>query len=157
VAVYADLGSPDIQEGKAVAPLRIQAIYLTGDGRASSVGKDLKVEFRFEPEHGQCAEVLKARCSEAYAAPASGGLELRLPVEMTLLFKEKKELRFIAGLSLDMDKTLSMAGKPSITVVSAEGTDVWSLAKKYLSTPALINAANPEMTEGGNLLIPRAR
>ncbi len=28
VAVYSDLGSPDIQEGKAVAPLRIQAIYL---------------------------------------------------------------------------------------------------------------------------------
>jgi hypothetical protein len=101
--------------------------------------------------------VLRTRCSEAYAAPASGGLELRLPVEMTLLLMEKSELQFVAGLTLDAEKPLSTAGMPSITVVSAEGSDIWSLAKKYLSTPALINAANPEMKEGGNLLIPRAR
>jgi hypothetical protein len=98
-----------------------------------------------------------ARCTEIYASPATGGLEIRLSVEMAVLVTTKISLQAVKGLSLDMEAPLSSAGRPSVTVVPSDGNDVWNIAKRYRTTPALISAANPEMPAKGMLLIPRTR
>lgn len=157
VSVSVFPGQPEAEGGRVSVPLAVQAIYRTESGGTASVGRRLAVECGAELEPGCAARVMGVRSAEVYAAPAAGGLEIRLPVEITVLVTKKVSLQEVKGLSLDMEAPLSSAGRPSVTVVPFDGADIWSIAKKYRTTPALILAANPEMPEKGMLLIPRSR
>jgi hypothetical protein len=157
ISVSVFLGQPEAAGGRVSVPLSVQAIYRTESGGTASVGRRLAVESGMEMEPGSAARVMGVRSTEVYAAPAAGGLEIRLPVEITALVTKKVSLQEVKGLNLDMENPLSSAGRPSVTVVPYDGNDIWNIAKKYRTTPALISAANPDMPEKGMLLIPRTR
>jgi hypothetical protein len=158
VTVYATAGQPALESNAVSVPLTVQALYTTDSGEVCSITRKMSVQSAVELEQGASARVTSLRCSEAYASPTAGGLELRLPVEITALVTGRRDLVAVLGLSLDMEKPLTASGRPSVTVVPMEGNDIWSLAKKYLSTPSLIAEANPDSTEPGSVwIIPRVR
>ena len=158
LAVYVQPGMAAVEGGRVSAPLDVKVLFLTDTGEVSSVSRILKAESQAELEPGMELRVTSLRCAEPYASVASGGLELRLPMEIRMLLLEKVSLQSVAGLTLDEETPLAVAGRPSVTVAAADGHDIWTLAKTYLSTPELIESVNQGSLEAGEvLLIPRTR
>ena len=149
-------GRVQLEEGKAKLPLNVRILCRSERGGAVAVTRRLSAELSGKTEGRLLCAV--GRCGEPYAAAASGALELRVPVEAELCLEESRAIRVLDTLELDMESPLDFANRASVTVVQRRGVDLWSLAKKYGSTPELIAAANPKCDEDTLfLLIPRCR
>jgi len=157
VEASAQIGPASVTDGVATTRVTVCALYTTEDGGIASASKTLQISSRLETEDGTEARILAVRCGELYAMPASGGLEMRIPVEFVLSLSEPVVIPCVTAIELD-EEGFGVTERPSVVVVRAGGEDPWSLAKRYFSTPALIASANPETPEeNGVLLIPRAR
>lgn len=139
-------------------PVCVHAMYMTDRGAASCAVRRLNMELPFDMPDSAVCEMGEAVCHDPYLSAAAGGLELRLPLEVRVTICDMEKLNFVRSVELDTDTPAVGSGAPSLVVVRGGGNSVWTLAKKYCSTPALIEAANPGASfSGGLLLIPRAR
>ena len=158
VACYADVGTPVREDGCVRVPVCVHAMYMTDRGAASCAVRRLNMELPFDMPDSAVCEMGEAVCNDPYLSAAAGGVELRLPLEVRVTICDMEKLNFVRSVELDTDTPAVGSGAPSLVVVRGGGNSVWTLAKKYCSTPALIEAANPGASfSGGLLLIPRAR
>lgn len=148
-------GRAELRDGQAELSLNVCVLFLNAQGRLCSMNRRLPCTIPL-PAGESVTEAGPVRCSEPYAAPAPGGMELRLPVELELHSVEQRELTAVSLLELENETPLSLADLPSLTVVRRGERSLWELAKRYRSTTELISAANDDM-DARFLLIPRAR
>jgi hypothetical protein len=163
INIYPVAGVAMIEDKNVKCPVTVSIIYRSDSGNLCAVTRRFAVEAPMEQlEPGMEAQVLDVRCGEAYASAAAGGLELRLPVDFDILITRKVNIMPITEISVLEDSPIDNQNRPSVIVVCTDGKpDIWALAKKYNSTPELINAANPQKDAEGQsrrmLLIPKAR
>lgn len=159
--VYALPGSISVKGSSIQCPINVQMLYRSENGTVCRAGVRYTVESSQELEEGAELIIHDVRCGEAYAVPAAGGIELRIPVEMIGEVSQEQIITAVSGIAFDEEEEGERREKPSLYLLYADPTDtVWSLAKRYGSTPELIRAAN-EMEAGAEpdqalLLIPRA-
>ncbi|MCL2343876.1 MAG: DUF3794 domain-containing protein [Firmicutes bacterium] len=157
------LPSPvSVEDGNLRADVIVRALYRAEDGAVGAAGGRYTVKAQAPAEGGIKFTNCAVTCTETYAAPSSGGLELRVLLDFTASAVRDLRIDPVSAMNLDTEAQPSMQNRPSVTVLPArQQHSVWALAKKYGSTPDLIRAAN-EIGEADNiggklLLIPRAR
>ena len=112
-----------------------------------------------EPVRLVIALCVGAACAECTAVITQGGFDLRAVVDFELL--SAKRLEFMQLESVADTEAEEYESRPSVTVIrAAQGDTLWSLGKKYHSTPALITSLNGleegDALAGRVLLIPYA-
>ncbi len=155
------LGQPAADEGTIRCPLRAYALCRGDEGNFFELSGSFVLEAHVELEPGTQIQLLEASPVEAYAAPAGGGVELRIPVDFAFFVVAEETAEAVQAISWDEEAPISERELPSIVVRSVqEGVSLWVLAKEYHSTETLICQANG-LEEGavpsGILLIPKAR
>lgn len=151
-------GTPSMGDKGCSVPLMIHALYRTENGKIASLTRRMCAEMPLDVTTDSSTYLYPASCAEPYLAPTSGGLEVRLPVEMKAEIYDNEKISAVHSIDVDMETPAFPSDGPSMIIVRCGNNCLWSLAKRYGSTTELIEAANPGSTETGNLLlIPRAR
>lgn len=162
IYVYNTMGAVSVNGGNVKFSVYVQAIYRSESGAICRASKRISVESSVEIDEDMEVKVSCVKCAEVYAAVTSGGLEIKMPVDIDLFIVKSAPIISVVSIAADSDQPIDVSTKPSVTVINPDrSSDLWSLAKKYGSTPAMIASANDiEDTEGivGRLLIiPRER
>lgn len=141
---------------------RLSVLCLDEEDQPQTIHKELEVTCRLDcPEGAVCF----CRClcpGEVFAAPASGGLEVRFTLEFHCMALLERKIPAVTGGRLTEERAHGGEDRPSMVLrLAAPGEDLWDIAKAYGTTMEEIRQAN-ELEEGalpGNtmLLIPRAR
>ena len=127
---------------KLSSRLTAKLIYLSDDGGVYAALHTIEASVTCETESVELEA--QVRCSgEIYAMASAGVIELRIPAEFTVTEYEKLTLAAIDAISVEEEQAIDMLSYPSIIVhFAAPGETMWSMAKKYNSTPAMILEAN---------------
>jgi hypothetical protein len=162
IYVYQTTGAVTVSGGNVKIPVYVQAIYRSESGAISKAAKRLNVDSNVEIDDGMEVRVSGVKCSEIYAAVTSGGLEVKMPVDIDLFIVKSAPIVSVNSIDIDSDNPIAAGTKPSVTVINPDRAwDLWSLAKKYGSTPEMIASANDiadaEGVIGKLLIIPRER
>lgn len=160
VGVYTAFGQVAVEQGTVRCPVSVRAIYKDAGGVLLSSTKRVMAQCAFEVEERAYLEGVTVRCAEVYASPVSGGIDLRLPVDVTANICKKIKIDAVTEITADTEQPISTASTPSVTVLQSPSSDLWTLAKKYRSTPELILAANKITSieeADGLILIPGCR
>ncbi|SHH49951.1 LysM repeat-containing protein [Sporobacter termitidis DSM 10068] len=145
------------------APIFVSALYVSDDGRAMSCTRQYDVEANAEMNpNAKCSA--NASCGkDVYGVGVGNGIELRIPVDITVTESAQKQVKSLSGLSYDDTTPLDNTKAPSLVVYrAAKGDSLWKLAKKHSSTSRLILAANgiekeENVNAGQLLIIPKKR
>lgn len=161
VSVYALVSPAEVRDDAVCCSVCVRAVYRTESGQLCAVSRTYPVKTALELSPGLRGCVRAVRCTEAYATPAAGGLEVRVPVDMLLAVCEPGTLTPVTSVTLEEDEGAS-AVRASVIVRSVSSEDsLWSLAKSCGSTVELICRVNAlegeELPTGRVLLIPRGR
>ena len=152
--------TPDVRGKNVNCPVMIKLMYREDSGKICCTSKQYIVQatVELEPDSELC--VTAVRAPEVYATGAAGGIDIRVPLDIDVVITSKLGLAPITGIELSEEPVSARSDRPSVTVVVPGNMDTWELAKRYRSTPELIDAANA-LEEGGVpgkvLLIPRWR
>ena len=143
--------------GECFVPLTVSAVYRDSSGELLSASK--RGEYR-RPMTEDPSRI-EVRFGEPEARAFEGGIDLRIPVELSFVRCEDVELKRVESLELDEDTAIDKSDMPSVTLVRSGKASLWELAKAHMSTMELIldaSALEPgaEIPEGTVLLIPRA-
>lgn len=158
--VYALPGVATVEGGTVQCPLNVQLLYRNESGAVCRTSARYMVQSSQELEEEAGLTIRTVHCEEAYAAPAAGGIELRIPVELFGEVSLERTVTAVTEISVDEAQEEAQQEHPSLYLLYADASDtVWKLAKRYGSTPELIRAANgmeaEEEPEQALLLIPR--
>jgi LysM repeat protein len=145
------------------APLSVNAIYVSDDGRVLSSMRQYDVETTIETLQNIKYSANAACGKDVYGVAVGNGIELRIPVDITIIESSQKQIKSLSGLSYDETAPADNTKSPSLVVYRmAKGDTLWKLAKKHNSTSKLIlNANGLEKEEnvgaGQLLIIPKKR
>ncbi|WP_300270217.1 DUF3794 and LysM peptidoglycan-binding domain-containing protein [uncultured Flavonifractor sp.] len=153
------------REGERVSlavQVNVHLLCRTESGEMTAVTRTIPVSCPVElPEGARCS----CRCSctaPVYAAPASGGAEVRFPVRFAWLALTGSKAAAVSALSFDENSPIDHTGQPSIVLRMVSGGErLWDIAKAYCTTARDVMQANAleeeELPDGQLLLIPRKR
>ena len=152
------------EEGRVVltAQLGVHLLCRGEDGQLTALTRTLAVDCPVDlPEGARCA----CRCcctAPVFAAPASGGAEVRFPVRFAWLALTGGKAAAVSAVSFDENSPLDHSGQPSIVLRMVSGGErLWDIAKAYGTTARDVMRANAleeeELPDGQLLLIPRKR
>ena len=155
--VFVRPGEPECQEGTLSCPLSVTVLYRSADGELSSASARMTATAKAELADGESAAMVRVVSAEGFAAPSQGALDVRVAVDLELTAERCSSTGTISSIT-DAGGT-DTTGRPSVTIVrAAAGDTLWSLSKKYHSTPELISTVNSlgdgAPAEGTVLLIP---
>jgi len=149
------------QEVILAVETQVTVLYLSEDDALLSVSRKCSAESALTlPEEVQCQ--FSCVCPEAVTAtPASGGVEVRYPVEFQITVTGSQRVVLVKEL-VPLEKTADQGNQPSIVLrVVDDGERIWDVAKLYGTTVEEIMRANGLENETPNrgdlLLIPRKR
>lgn len=159
--VYATPGTVTVSDRKIMCPVHVQILYRSESGEICRGAARYTLESMQESEETAEIVIHAVRCGEVYAAAAAGGIELRIPVEIFGELTKEHLITAVSGVAYDEAEAEEKKERPSLYLLYADPLDtVWSLAKRYGSTPELIrevNAMEAEEEPGQRmLLIPRS-
>ena len=149
------------EDAALVLPVTVRVFYRTAEGRLRAVLRSFPVRFAFPLEENQRLRPLAAMGQELYAAPAAGGIEIRLPLEIQAQLWETETVRYVTGISYDETQIQDLSDRPTLVLLRAGSEDdLWTLAKENASTVRAIVEANALDTLTApwkrQLLIPKA-
>lgn len=150
-------GPASLEDGAVDLPVIVHILYRTDQGTLAGASGCLEASLRLQRPGGGDVILSAPVLGEPYVTAAGDNLDIRMPVEMSGLPLISRELDCISALDLDTETPWGSADTPSLTVIRWGEESLWDLAKRYGSTMALVEAANPDMALGELLLIPRAR
>lgn len=160
VGAMAEPGCIAVKEEELSLPVSVQLFYKCAAGQLHCLRRSYSVKFRADLTTEEQVWSVSASLQELYAVLGSGGIELRMPVEITALVFSEKKLRMITGVSWDEEHPTDLSRMPSLvlcTVCSED--DLWLLAKENCSSIEAIIRANSLETRSGEwkrlLLIPK--
>lgn len=121
--------------------ITVRCLYVGPSGELLSAVHSDALQIDAELPEDVCRVLVK--CGEIYAAPAAGGIDVRLPVETQVISCPSVCAEWVTGIELD--ETAPPPVRPSMYVIPAPAErELWPLAKKYGSTVELIEKNNPE-------------
>ncbi|MBE6913337.1 MAG: DUF3794 domain-containing protein [Ruminococcaceae bacterium] len=152
-----DVSSCD--DGAAVR-LWAKVFCRSGDGGMFTVEKLCSAQLRAELRDAETLVGNTACVREAYAAPAAGGVELRLPVEVRGFAAQFEERMCVSGISYDENACRDLSALPTLTLMRfGSDADLWTIARENCSTVEAIREANALDSAGESweklLLIPK--
>ncbi|NCE64597.1 DUF3794 domain-containing protein [Pseudoflavonifractor sp. 524-17] len=142
--------------------VHVTVLYRSDAGEIDSASRRFQVPCTLELPAG-CTCICRCRCPEAvFATPASGGVEIRLPVEFCYLAVRREETSGVCNVRIDTECPRNHDSQPSIVLrMVSRGERLWDIAKCYGTTAADIRRANAleedGQPDGQLLLIPRKR
>ena len=157
IGVYAKTGAVSIDESELSCPVTVSIIYCDESGEMLSLYRKISLSISHEIAAELTVESIASRCIEPYAAPAAGGIDLRLPVDITISVQKNVSFEAVVKITRNTDEEKDSTGLPSVVALQGTKEDLWSLAKRYRSTPELILAANniADLSEAeGVILVP---
>ena len=158
----APVGTLTDGEYKLTTPVEVEALYIANDGAVRTADARFSVDTTLTDVGSENGLRSTAKCSgDVYGVPADGGIEVRVPIEISVQETTKFECTHISDISIDTEVPLDLALLPSLVIVRvSSGDSLWTLAKRHHSTCELIAGAN-ELEEGavlpGVLVIPKKR
>lgn len=152
------------EEGRTVltAPVTVCALCQDENDAFLTVSSSFPAVCRLEQPSGCLITAACELAGEAYATPAAGGLEARLPVRFRYTVTSAKQIAVVADISLDEEKPCCTDGMPSLVLRPVlDGEKLWDVAKSCRTTVEELVKAN-ELAEGEPvcgrmLLIPMRR
>jgi len=166
IAVSAETGTAETEDGTLKAPIYVKCIYLGGDGRVLSISSRFMAESPWAGAAGDNSSthaISASVGSEVYGAAAGGGIELRIPVDFTVSETVIIRVSHLDEISYDEESAIDTSKMPSLMISKAfRGDTLWKLAKKHHSTAELILSANDlaseeDIIEGQMLIVPKKR
>ena len=156
LCAYARTGMPSAAGDSVRLPADFHVYYRTERGTLSAIRK--REDLILKATGLQSSEVVpdRAELEEIYAVVTGEGIELRAGAEVTCSVPEKSEVCLLTALTVEEEMS-EADERPSLTVIRSAGEELWDVAKRYGSTISLIRQANPELSIGDLMLIPRAR
>ena len=148
------------RDGGAEVRLWAKVVCRNGDGEVFVVEKLCSAELRAELRDGEVFVGNAACVREAYAAPAAGGIELRLPIEVCGFAAQFEDRMCITGISYDECACRDISALPTLTLMRFDSNaDLWTIARENCSTVEAIREANALDSAGESweklLLIPK--
>ena len=161
ISISASVPQAIPQENAVACKVCVRGIYRDEEGNISSVCRSYAVDSPLQSLPNMEVRVLSAACPEALASPVSGGVEIRVPVDIRVALTETRELRTVLAIRL-ADEMRIRDSRPSLVIRrAAQGETLWSLAKRGGSTMECIRRVNAledeSITPGRVLLIPKGR
>lgn len=160
VGSLAEPGSIAVNGAQLSMPVNIQIYYSCSAGQLHCIRRSFLIKFQADLAPGEQILSASASLQELYAVMGAGGLELRMPVELTALVFSEKTLRMVSAISWDEDHPQDLSKAPSLvlcTVCSED--DLWLIAKENCSSVEAIVQANSLETRSGEwkslILIPK--
>ena len=144
-------------------PANVVMIYETEDGRLLSAVQKLACTLPLEGDAESVLMFSAAWSGEYHTSVTASGVDVRIPVALTVRRFSFCRFAAIETASYDPEKPLDCAGRPSVVLRRiGDGDTVWQLAKKYCSTRELILQSNgleseTDVCAGNMLLSPRRR
>lgn len=140
LSVFASINHASAVQGKFSASLNIDIIYKNTNGNLASARRIIAME-------KSCTEtnvrLLNASIADINIKPQGSSLDARISLELCYQSISQKELSRVTELELDEEKYYDLSKLPTVSLVRAEGEDMWELAKTYHSSPESIVSSNP--------------
>ena len=138
-----DTGIPQMEGEDLTLPITVSVHYRTADGTAAWTRRSLTARFHHELDPGRYLEIADILTQEIYLAPGSGGIEMRLPLEISVFLWEKEPLPLVRGVRFDETEVLDLSELPSLVILRGNHDEtLWELAKGNASTVEAIQEAN---------------
>ena len=145
---------PVFSDGTVSAEAALDIVYRSALGELCTVRKTLSMQGKYE---GKNIRLLSGRLSDVYIRADGGVIDSRVSMELLCRSEEYTELSAVTGLALDEEAPYDLSSFPTVTIVRAEGEELWEYARKYHSSVEEIEAVNggEESYTGKLLLIPK--
>lgn len=152
----ADAPEMEWQEGQCriKLPVQLRVLYRDPQGQFRSAGQRAEVNVEVPAEKCRCYAHL-AEFGPLFAAPAAGGIEMRLPVGLRCDWYADRQLHSICGGSLEEGEAQEDGPAVIIRTLESEG-DLWDIAKELRTTVSAIQIANDmeeEVAPAGTMLL----
>jgi hypothetical protein len=131
----------------------LDLLYRTKNGEIAAAHRELAL--RGEAP-GADARVLSLTWKRCELRIEGEGVQCELEAELRVQELGERTLEAICAVELDEENPIARASLPTVTLVRADGESLWELARRYHSSVAAIENANPGGAAGEMLLIPRA-
>lgn len=133
----------------------IAGIYIDEEGLYRGIKSSAAAEVEAEFDKDMSLHADSAFISEIFASTTADGIEFRIPAEADTVITRAQTV--ITPEALRLAEKAEEELPPSVVLVpAADDADMWQLAKRYRSTPELIERANAVCGgEPAMLLIPR--
>ncbi len=142
-------------------PVTISVIYKSDDGRLLSAVARANAVSPWEDACENVAYITSASCCDISALPSTGGMDIKVNLDLMITATKPQHIKTITGISYDETKIRDVSALPSLTVKRVDMNEtLWELAKRYNSTQSLImdaNALEGEPEAGRLVLIPKRR
>ena len=144
------------------AQVTVSLLCMDEEGAVSGVTRTIPVSCPVElPADAVCSCVCSAT-GQVYAAPTSGGVEVRFPLDFQVVALSVKKTAGVENIRLEEEAPGQGVEQPSIVLRTVgAGERLWDIAKAYCTTARDIMQANDleqeELPAGELLLIPRTR
>lgn len=156
VQTLADPGLWTETEEGFSCPIHVKLLLRDEEGVLRGIVRSFTAKFPDQADEDSEMILRAVYCGELYAAPATGGVEVRLVAEARAAVCTAVTITSVESVSADEENPVDLSQLPSVVILPGQPGDFWTLAKRYHSTVERIEAANSG-AENSVLLIPRAR
>ena len=160
LSAWAEPGCATVSGGEVTLPLSVQIWYLCPAGLLHCLRRSFPLKLQTELAAGERLALKCVSLQEVYAAPGSGGIELRIPAEVSADVIMERTLPLVTGIDCDETQPLDLSAEPTLTLLRvSDGDDLWALARENHSALETIREVNGLDAETGPwsrlLLIPK--
>lgn len=154
LSVYASVVSFSLSEGYPRLSVGLDVLYRRRSGELSAVRRQMELKGESMPSD---VRLYAGRIIGTDLRPQGGILSCRVEAELSGQRFRTREGRAVTGATLREDEPYSTAELPTVTLVRAEGEDLWELAKQYHSSVEAIRQLRDALGKENApmLLIPR--
>ncbi len=142
-------------EGRLNGEAVFDIVYRSVQGELNAVRKTVSLQGECE---GKELRILSCALSDVYLRTDGAVIDARAALEVQYRSEESAERSAVVGLVLDEDAPYDFAAFPTVTVIRAEGEELWEYARRYHSSVEEIEAVNGKEGNyaGRLLLIPKS-
>ena len=154
VSILPSVLPPVFSDGTVSAEAVLDIVYRSVQGELCSARRTMSLQGEYA---GKNIRLLSTRLSDVYLRPDGGMLDCHVSLELTCRSEELAEITAVTALALDEEAPYDLTSFPTVTIVRAEGEELWEYARRYHSSVEEIEAVNGsgESYAGKLLLIPK--
>ena len=148
------VSQPVVNDGRISADVYLDIVYRSVQGELCSVRKTVSVQGECESRE---IRLVAWRLADVYLRTDGGLVDCHIALEMQYIREKYVEKTTVVSLELNEEEPYDFSSFPTVTIVRAEGNELWDYARKYHSSVEEIEAVNgkEESYKGKLLLIPK--
>lgn len=154
--VTASVGPVILEEGAVRTTVNVRLVYGEANGSYSVSPGRLSAEFTLpESSSRETLRDASVTVTDIYCVPGTG--DVRVSLRLDAIAEEAAEISCVSAVEEDAEAWAERQRTPSVVLLRVqEGTDLWTVARRYHSTVEDILRVNEGRSEG-MLLIPKGR